>query len=161
MKYLRRLMTILPQVRYLNWYGPTETNVCTSYEVSLLDPERTTPIPIGKACANTKVFAVNNVGEKVTEVGESGELYVRGPSLMQGYWGHPEKTAKVLMRNPFQSFDRGRSSVSCAKSRLPVPRLPGASKALPSSSKIRMRSCNRLTSSWPRSSLNSPSPSSG
>ena len=101
-KYLRRLMTILPQTRYLNWYGPTETNVCTSYEVSLLDPERTTPIPIGKACANTEVFAVNNVGEKVTEPGESGELYVRGPSLMQGYWGHSEMTAKVLMHNPFQ-----------------------------------------------------------
>jgi non-ribosomal peptide synthetase component F len=101
-KYLRRLMTILPQARYLNWYGPTETNVCTSYEVPLLDPERTTPIPIGKACANTEVFAVNNAGEKVTKPGESGELYVRGPSLMQGYRGHSEKTAKVLMHNPFQ-----------------------------------------------------------
>ena len=101
-KYLRRLMTILPQARYLNWYGPTETNVCTSYEVPPLDPERTAPIPIGKACANTEVFAVNDAGEKVTEPGESGELYVCGPSLMQGYWGHPEKTAEVLMRNPFQ-----------------------------------------------------------
>jgi amino acid adenylation domain-containing protein len=101
-KYLRQLMTPLPQARYLNWYGPTETNVCTSYEVPLLDPERTTPIPIGKACANTEVFAVNNTGEKVTRPDESGELYVRGPSLMQGYWGHPEKTAKVLIRNPFQ-----------------------------------------------------------
>lgn len=101
-KYLRQLMAALPQARYLNWYGPTETNVCTFYEVPPLDPERTVPIPIGKACANTEVFAVNIAGEKVTEPGESGELYVRGPSLMQGYWGHPEKTAKVLMRNPFQ-----------------------------------------------------------
>jgi amino acid adenylation domain-containing protein len=101
-KYLRRLMTALPQVRYLNWYGPTETNVCTSYEVPPLDPERTTPVPIGKACANTEVFAVDNAGKRVKVPSESGELYVRGPSLMQGYWGHPEKTAKVLMRNPFQ-----------------------------------------------------------
>jgi amino acid adenylation domain-containing protein len=101
-KYLRQLMAALPQARYLNWYGPTETNVCTSYEVPPLDPERTAPIPIGKACANTEVFAVNSVGEKITAPGESGELYVRGPSLMQGYWGHPEKTAKALIRNPFQ-----------------------------------------------------------
>jgi len=100
-KYLRRLMAALPQARYLNWYGPTETNVCTSYEVPL-DSERTAPIPIGKACANMEVFAVKSSGEKVTAPGEAGELYVRGPSLMQGYWGHPEKTAKVLMRNPFQ-----------------------------------------------------------
>ena len=102
-KYLRQLMAALPQARYLNWYGPTETNVCTSYEVPLLDPERTVPIPIGRACANTEVFAINSASEKVTEPGASGELYVRGPSLMQGYWGHPEKTAKVLMRNPFQT----------------------------------------------------------
>jgi len=101
-KYLRQLMTMLPQARYLNWYGPTETNVCTSYEVTSLDPERTVPIPIGKACANTEAFVVNSAGEKVTASGEWGELYVRGPSLMQGYWGHPEKTANVLIRNPFQ-----------------------------------------------------------
>lgn len=101
-KYLRQLMTALPQARYLNWYGPTETNVCTSYEVVSLDPERSTPVPIGKACANTEVFAVNSAEAKVTVPGESGELYVRGPSLMQGYWGYPEKTAQRLIRNPFQ-----------------------------------------------------------
>ena len=32
-KHLSRLMAELPGPRYLNWYGPTETNVCTWYEV--------------------------------------------------------------------------------------------------------------------------------
>ena len=32
-KHLGGLMAALPHVRYLNWYGPTETNVCTSFEV--------------------------------------------------------------------------------------------------------------------------------
>jgi len=100
-KYLRSLMAALPHVRYMNWYGPSETNVVTYYEVQSLDPERTTPIPIGKACANTEVFVVNSEGKLVTKPGESGELYVRGPSLMQGYLGQPEKTANVLVRNPF------------------------------------------------------------
>jgi amino acid adenylation domain-containing protein len=101
-KYLRRLMAALPQARYLNWYGPTETNVVTSYEVTSLEPERTTPIPIGKACTNTEVFAVDSAGKRVTTPGETGELFVRGPSLMQGYWGHPDKTAKVMIPNTFQ-----------------------------------------------------------
>ncbi len=33
-KYLARLMAELPHPRYLNWYGPTETNVCTAFEVA-------------------------------------------------------------------------------------------------------------------------------
>src|SRR5208282_1743813 len=99
-KYLRKLMAALPQARYLNWYGTTETRVCTWYEVPKLDPERMQRIPIGKAHANCEVFAVDNLGNRVTKPGEIGELYVRGPSLMQGYVGQPEKTAKVLVRNP-------------------------------------------------------------
>ena len=38
----------------------------------------------------------------MSEPGEEGELYVRGPGLMRGYWGDPEKTGQVLVRNPFQ-----------------------------------------------------------
>src|SRR5262249_49036362 len=32
-KYLARLIAELPHPRYLNWYGPTETNVCTAFEL--------------------------------------------------------------------------------------------------------------------------------
>ena len=100
-KHLSRLMAELPDARYLNWYGPTETNVCTWYEVPP-GAELTAPIPIGRACANTDVFAVTADGGRVSEPGQEGELYVRGPALMHGYWGQPDKTAAVLSRNPFQ-----------------------------------------------------------
>jgi amino acid adenylation domain-containing protein len=100
-KHLTRLMAELPGSRYLNWYGPTETNVCTWYEVPPA-PALTAPVPIGKACANTDVFAVTSEGRRVSQPGEAGELYVRGSALMHGYWGQPEKTRQVLVRNPFQ-----------------------------------------------------------
>ena len=101
-KYLARLMAELPHPRYLNWYGPTETNVCTAFEVPAGGADGG-PIPIGKACANTAVFAVTADGRQVSRPGEVGELYVRGPSLMRGYWGQPAKTREVLVTNPFRT----------------------------------------------------------
>ncbi len=101
-KHLARLIAELPHARYLNWYGPTETNVCTAFEVPAGWAEAR-PAPIGKACANTEVFAVTKEGRRVSRPGEVGELYVRGPSLMHGYWGQPAKTSEVLVRNPFRA----------------------------------------------------------
>jgi amino acid adenylation domain-containing protein len=99
-KYLRRLVKILPRPAYYNLYGPTETNVCTYYQVqdSDLDPERTESVPIGKACANTEVVAMNDRLEPVG-VGETGELYVQSSTIMKAYWGRPLDTAKVVVSN--------------------------------------------------------------
>jgi L-proline---[L-prolyl-carrier protein] ligase len=101
-KHLARLIAELPHARYLNWYGPTETNVCTAFEVPA-SWAGDQPAPIGKACANTEVFAVTSEGRRVSRPGEEGELYVRGPSLMRGYWGQPAKTREALVRNPFRA----------------------------------------------------------
>jgi amino acid adenylation domain-containing protein len=101
-KHLARLMAELPHARYLNWYGPTETNVCTAFEVPA-DGAEAGPAPIGKACANTEVFAVTSDGRRVSRPGEEGELYVRGPSLMRGYWGQQAKTSEVLVPNPLRA----------------------------------------------------------
>jgi len=103
-RHLGRLMAELPSASYFNWYGPTETNVCTSFEVPLAEggAELAAPVPIGKACGNTDVFAVTSEGRRVSRPGEEGELYVRGPALMRGYWGRPDKTRAALVQNPFQ-----------------------------------------------------------
>jgi len=98
-KYLKQLVSLLPRARFMNWYGPTETNVCTSFEVTRLD-DSVTSIPIGKACANSEVFALTEDGRVVSKPGETGELLVRGPTVMQGYWGDKEKTKKHIVTNP-------------------------------------------------------------
>ncbi|HET9093605.1 MAG TPA: amino acid adenylation domain-containing protein [Solirubrobacteraceae bacterium] len=105
-KHLARLMEQLPGVRHLNWYGPTETNVCTWHEVRPSALPLLAPVPIGVACANVEVFAVSDTGRRVTRPGEEGELFVRGSALMSGYWGQPEKSRQVLVHNPLQpSYD--------------------------------------------------------
>ena len=103
-KYLRQLVAAIPHTDYYNLYGPTETNVCTYYKVQPKDlaPDCTQPVPIGIACENLEVFAVDEKGDLVREVGREGELWVRGSGVAQGYWGDPEKTAKGFVRNLFQ-----------------------------------------------------------
>src|SRR5438067_700159 len=100
-KYLRQLHEALPHAALFNLYGPTETNVCTYYEVTDVPADRTEPFPVGRACENTDVFALDE-GGRLCGVGEVGELYVRGSTVMQGYWGRPEDTARVLAQNPLQ-----------------------------------------------------------
>ena len=93
-KYLRELMRLAPQARFINLYGPTETNVCTWYEVPEA-PADERPVPIGKACSNDEVFVLDEQFQRVP-AGGVGELWVRGATVMQGYWGAPERTALVL-----------------------------------------------------------------
>jgi amino acid adenylation domain-containing protein len=93
-KYLRQLMALAPQARYANLYGPTETNVCTWLEVTS-PPEGETPLPIGRACPFDETLVLDTSLRPVPE-GGIGELWVRGASVMQGYWGKPERTALSL-----------------------------------------------------------------
>lgn len=50
---------------------------------------------IGLPIANTEAKIVDEVGQEVP-LGGIGELWVRGPQVMQGYWNNPEETAKVM-----------------------------------------------------------------
>jgi amino acid adenylation domain-containing protein len=92
-KYLRQLMALLPQPRYFNLFGPTETNVCTYYEVPPLAPERTAPLSIGKAIDNYELFVLDDSGA-IARAGGEGELCARGPGIMTGYWGLPARSAQ-------------------------------------------------------------------
>jgi amino acid adenylation domain-containing protein len=95
-KYLHALMQLLPHVRFANLFGPTETNVCTWYEVPRWEGEPPLSIPIGIPACGDETFAVLEDGS-IAPAGEVGELYVRGPSVMQGYWGDAERTAATLL----------------------------------------------------------------
>ncbi|HEX7270685.1 MAG TPA: amino acid adenylation domain-containing protein [Casimicrobiaceae bacterium] len=103
--HLRRLREQIPGARYWNWYGPTETNVCTAYAVDAIAPEQTAPVPIGTACANCRLLVLDDEGSEC-KPGETGELYVSGPSMMTGYQSMPEDTARVLVTRG-EGNDRG------------------------------------------------------
>jgi amino acid adenylation domain-containing protein len=97
-KHLRELMAIIPHARFANLYGPTETNVCTWYEVSS-SPSDDRPIPIGRECENCQGFILDEQHRLVSD-GEVGELWIGGGTLMEGYWGRADLTAQRLREIP-------------------------------------------------------------
>lgn len=84
----RSLRSTFPDVRMLNLYGPTETNVCLFHEVVEVGSD---PIPIGVPCSGDKVHVLRE-DRTVADIGETGELVVEGPTVMTGYWGRPPLT---------------------------------------------------------------------
>lgn len=89
----RRLRAVWPGVRLLNWYGPTETNVCTAHEVTDADLAVDRPLPIGRACSGASVALLPD------DTADEGELVVSGPTVMLGYWGREPQ------RGPYPTGD--------------------------------------------------------
>lgn len=98
-KQLRAWQEKLPNVRFVNLYGPTEITVdCTYFDVTrqYADDEY---IPIGKACRNMQVLVLKD-DDTEAAVGEVGELCVRGSGVALGYYGNRAKTDEVFVQNP-------------------------------------------------------------
>jgi len=95
--HLRRLRELLPGVRLFNLYGPTETNVCTFFEIPERIPEdRTEPYPIGRACSHARSRVIDPDGTEV-EPGDEGELCIAGAGVMSGYWNMAERTEAAFL----------------------------------------------------------------
>jgi long-chain acyl-CoA synthetase len=84
------------------WQRVTGTPVVEGYGLTESSPVVTLntfptgrPDSIGRPVIGTEVRLLNVYGEPVAP-GEAGELAVRGPQVMRGYWQRPEETAKVL-----------------------------------------------------------------
>jgi amino acid adenylation domain-containing protein len=96
-RHLRALMTAIPSARFSNVYGPTEVNGVTYWIVPPSLPDDDAPIPIGHPYENVEVRIVDANDTLVVE-GEVGELLVRTPTMMRGYWGRPDLDARAFWR---------------------------------------------------------------
>jgi len=73
-------------------YGLTETSPCVSFNPQM---HRIVPDSIGLPVPGTDVRLVDDAGACVAP-GEPGELIVRGPQVMAGYWQRPDETALAV-----------------------------------------------------------------
>jgi amino acid adenylation domain-containing protein len=102
MKYLKRLLEVIPAARFCNMYGQTEANSSLYYWVEGIPGDGKAVLPIGRPMPNFEVFALDDGGELVTESEKEGELYVRASTVALGYWNEEGKTEKAFVRNPLR-----------------------------------------------------------
>lgn len=90
--HIQALRERLPHVRLYSMYGLTECK-----RVAYLPPEQIDRRPgsVGVAMPFTEAFVIGDDGERAPP-GVVGELVVRGPHVMLGYWELPDETARRL-----------------------------------------------------------------
>jgi amino acid adenylation domain-containing protein len=95
-RHLHRLREQLPAARFSHVYGSTEVNVCTFYHLPD-GPLPDGPLPIGRPCWTAETLVADAAMQPAAD-GEMGDLFVRGSTLMSGYWQDLERNQEVLVR---------------------------------------------------------------
>jgi acyl-CoA synthetase (AMP-forming)/AMP-acid ligase II len=100
---LARRLTALTGITVNQGYGMTEASPVTHVGFCQ-PPEMNRPASIGQPLALTECRIVDVNGNEVA-AGEAGELVMRGPQIMLGYWKEPQATATALRDGWYFSGD--------------------------------------------------------
>ena len=100
---LARRLTGLTGIRVAQGYGMTEASPVT-HVGCITPPEMNRPASIGQPLALTECRILDLNGNEAAP-GEPGELVMRGPQIMLGYWNDPQATAAVLRDGWYFSGD--------------------------------------------------------
>ena len=95
--HICRLGELFPTARLFSMYGLTECKRCTWLPPTELARR---PGSVGIPIPGTEGWIVDEDGRRLGP-GETGELVIRGPHVMAGYWENPEATAKALRPGPY------------------------------------------------------------
>ncbi|WP_349927978.1 AMP-binding protein [Acinetobacter sp. A1-4-2] len=106
-------MAVLPSTAEA-WKKITGTNIIEGYGLSETSPVATANPPqstefsgtIGIPLPLTEVAILDDDGNEVP-LGEQGEISIRGPQVMKGYWNRPDETEKVMINGFFRTGDIG------------------------------------------------------
>ena len=87
-----------------DWYEKTNCPICEGYGLSETSPVAScNPVTnpeftgsIGVPVPNTWMKLVDEDGHDVEDLGERGEIAIKGPQVMAGYWQRPEETARSM-----------------------------------------------------------------
>ncbi len=93
-------------IQVVQGYGMTEASPLTHAQPAA--PELVRLDSVGMPVHNTEQKIVDiETGERELPPGEDGEIIIRGPQIMQGYWKAPEETARALRNGWLYTGDIG------------------------------------------------------
>ena len=97
-----RFMSGRPDGILVNQYGPSESHVVSSYNLSGSPEDWPTLPPIGRPIDSTQLYVLDARLEPVP-IGVMGELYIGGTGLARGYLNRPAMTAEKFVPHPFSA----------------------------------------------------------
>ena len=91
------------------WLEKTGCPICEGYGLSETSPSAScNPVTakeftgtIGVPIPGTWMKLIDDEGNTVTELGKPGEIAIKGPQVMAGYWQRPDETAKVMTEDGY------------------------------------------------------------
>jgi long-chain acyl-CoA synthetase len=101
---IERLEARIPGLKLMNCYGSTETT-----SPSTIMPGELTAAHIdsvGLPCPGADIIVVDAAGRELPR-GEIGEIWIRGGSVIKGYWNNPAATAESFTGGFWHSGDLG------------------------------------------------------
>ena len=100
LKALKEFRQHLPDVLYVNVYGPTEITCNCTYHILEKDRDYADGVPIGVPFPNEDVFLLDGENRLVEDPDTEGEICVRGTALALGYYRNPEQNQAHFVQNP-------------------------------------------------------------
>jgi long-chain acyl-CoA synthetase len=107
---MERAMEVLPQVRFIQGYGMTELSpvaTCLAPEDHRPNGSRPAKLTSAGRPVGTAEVRVVDEQDRPVPVGTVGEIVVRGPMVMQGYWKRPDLTAQAVREGWMHTGDAG------------------------------------------------------
>jgi len=98
-----RIRELFPHVAPSNGYGLTETSSVTTFNAA--DDYQRKPDSVGVPVAVCDLKLMDADGEKEVPADGIGELWIKGPNVVKGYWNKPEATANTFSDGWLHSGD--------------------------------------------------------
>ena len=124
---VRRIRAAWPIGQPSNGYGLTETSSVTSMNSGgdyIAKPDSVgPPVPVCDVAVMPEDFAGDEPDGTVPRGPDvRGELWIKGPNVVRGYWNRPEETAKTFTRGWLHTGDVARSTTTTSSTSSTGPR---------------------------------------